>query len=56
MLLKRVNTYTQSTCEDDRLSCLMLMAVEKKLVKNLNICDLVDDFGRLRQRRYHLFD
>ena len=49
-VLQRVKTYIRSTYEDDRLSCLMQMAVQKKLVKNLNIFDLVDDFGRLHQR------
>ena len=52
--------YTRSTlydqhCGDDGLSCLM-SKVLKKLVKNLNIFDLIDNFGRLRQRRKPLFD
>ena len=55
-VLRRVKTYIRSTCADDRLSHLMLMTVEKKLVKNCDLDNLVDDFGRLHQRRYPLFD
>ena len=56
VLLRRAKTYIRSTCGDDRLIGLMLMAVQKMLVKNLNLEVLVDNFGRLRQRRYPLFD
>lgn len=55
-VLKRVKTYMRSTCGDDRLCHLMLMAVEPNLVKSFDLDGLVDDFGRLRPRRYPLFD
>ena len=55
-VLKRVKTYIRSTCGDDRLCHLMLMAVEPNLVKSFDLDELVDDFGRLRPRRYPLFD
>jgi hAT family C-terminal dimerisation region len=55
-VLKRVKTYIRSTCGDDRLCHLMLMAVEPNLVKSFDQDELVDDFGRLRPRRYPLFD
>ena len=32
----------------------MLMAVEPNLVKSFDLDELVDDFGRLRPRRYPL--
>ena len=34
----------------------MLMAVEQNLVHSFDLEDLVDDFGKLRQRRYLLFE
>jgi len=51
-VLKRVKTYLRSTTSDERLSRLMLMSVERSLVKSLALDDLVDDFAKLRMRRY----
>ena len=44
-VLKRVKTYLRSrpTTSDERLSHLMLMSVERSLVKSLALDDLVDD-------------
>jgi hypothetical protein len=40
---------------NDRLSDLMIMAVEKEEVKKLDLDRLVDDFAKQRPRRYPLF-
>ena len=55
-VLKRVKSFIRSTTGDERLTHLMLMAVEQKLVRSFDLEDLVDDFGKLRERRYPLFD
>ncbi|KAJ8398101.1 hypothetical protein AAFF_G00431780 [Aldrovandia affinis] len=58
-VLKRVKTYlgtVRTTMGDVRLTHLMLMAVEQKLVKSLNMDDLVDDFAKMKPRRYPLLD
>lgn len=55
-VLKRVKTYLRTTMGDERLTHLMLMAVEQKLVKSLNMDDLVDDFAKMKPRRYPLMD
>lgn len=55
-VLKRVKTYQRSTTSDERLSHLMLMSVERSLVKSLALDDLVDDFAKLRMRRYPLLE
>ena len=41
---------------DDRLTYLMLMAVEPAVVKSLDADELVNDFASLRPRRYPLMD
>lgn len=41
---------------DDRLTYLMLMAVEPALVKSLDPDELVNDFAGVRPRRYPLVD
>ena len=55
-VLKRVKTYQRSTTSDERLSHLMLMSVERSLAKSLALDDLVDDFAKLRMRRYPLLE
>ncbi|KAJ8398103.1 hypothetical protein AAFF_G00431800 [Aldrovandia affinis] len=55
-VLKRVKTYLRTTMGDVRLTHLILMAVEQKLVKSLNMDDLVDDFAKMKPRRYPLMD
>ena len=41
---------------DDRLTHLMLMAIEPAVVKSLDPVELVNDFAGLRPRRYPLMD
>ena len=41
---------------NERLSHLMLMSVERSFVKSLALDDLVDDFAKLRMRRYPLLE
>ena len=48
--------HLRSTCGDDRHNRRMLIIGDKKLVTNLNFSELVHDFGRMHQKRYHLFD
>ena len=55
-VLKRVKTHLRSTTTDERLSRLMLMSVERSLVKSLALDDLVDDFAKLQMRRYPLLE
>jgi len=55
-VLRRVKTYLRSTTSDERLSHLMLMSVERSLVKSLALDDLVNDFAKLRMRRYPLLE
>lgn len=55
-VLKRVKTYLRTTIGDDRLDSLLLMAVEQNMVKTLNLDELVDDFAKLRPRRYPLME
>ncbi|KAJ8378391.1 hypothetical protein AAFF_G00242790 [Aldrovandia affinis] len=55
-VLKGVKTYLRATMGNVRLTHLMLMAVEQKLVKSLNMDDLVDDFAKMKPRRYPLMD
>lgn len=55
-VLNRVKTYLRTTMGDERLTHLMLMAVEQRLVKSINMDDLVDGFARLKPRRYPLVD
>ena len=55
-VLKRVKDYLRTTMGDERLTHLMLMAVEPVLVKSLNLDDLVTDFAKLRPRRFPLMD
>lgn len=52
--LKRVKSYLRTTMGDERLSHLMLMAVEPEMVKTFNMEDLVNEFALKRQRRYPL--
>lgn len=53
--LGRVKDYLRSTMGNDRLSDLMIMAVEKEEVKKLDLDRLVNDFAKQRPRRYPLF-
>ncbi|KAJ8395926.1 hypothetical protein AAFF_G00026340 [Aldrovandia affinis] len=55
-VLKRGKTYLRTTMGDVRLTHLMLMAVEQKLVISLNMDDLVGDFAKMKPRRYPLMD
>ncbi|KAJ8873980.1 hypothetical protein PR048_024820 [Dryococelus australis] len=53
-VLKRVKNYLRSTCSDDRLSSLMILAVEQEEVKKISLDELVNDFARMKERRYPL--
>ena len=55
-VLKRVKTYLRTTMGDDRLTHLMLMAVEPAVVKSLDPDELANDFASLRPWRYPLMD
>ena len=55
-VLKRVKTYLRTTMSDDRLTNLMLMAVEPAVVKSLDADELVNNFAALRPRRYPLVE
>ena len=53
--MKRVKTYLRNRCGDQRLSDLLVIACLQEDAKNVNIDAVIDDFGRLKQRRYPLF-
>ena len=53
-VLSLVKTYLRTSMRNDRLSDLLLMASEKVLVRNLNYEALVDNFPKLKSRRYLL--
>ena len=52
--LEIVKNYLRSTTGDDRLSHLLLIFAEKDLVKNLDYNQLVDDFAKMKARRFPL--
>lgn len=52
--LEIVKNYLRSTTGDDRLSHLLLIFAEKDLVKNLDFDQLVDDFAKMKPRRFPL--
>ena len=52
--LEIVKNYLQSTTGDDRLSHLLLIFADKDLVKNLDYNQLVDDFAKMKARRFPL--
>ena len=53
-VLSLVKTYLRTSMRNDRLSDLLLMASEKARVRNLNYEALVDNFAKLKSRRYPL--
>ncbi|XP_066980069.1 zinc finger MYM-type protein 1-like [Macrobrachium rosenbergii] len=53
-VLSLVKTYLRTTVKNERLNDLLLMASEKELAKNLNYDILVNNFAKLRSRRYPL--
>ena len=53
-VLKRVKTYLRTTAGDERLSHLMLMSVECSVARSFPLDTLVDDFAKMRTRRYPL--
>ena len=50
--LEIVKNYVRSTTGDDRLSHLLLIFAVKDLVKNLDYNQLVDDFAKMKARRF----
>ncbi|XP_065580922.1 zinc finger MYM-type protein 1-like [Artemia franciscana] len=53
-VLTFVKDYLRTTMENERLSHLLLIFSEKAAVKELNFEKLVDDFAKMKQRRYPL--
>lgn len=53
-VLKRVKGYLRSSTGDERLSSLMLMAIEREEMKKIPLDQLVDDFAARKPRRYPL--
>ena len=52
--LEIVKNYLRSITGDDRFSHLLLIFAEKDLVKNLDYNQLVDDFAKMKPRRFPL--
>ena len=52
--MKRVKNYLRSRCGDERLSDLLLLAVLKEDVKEVNMEEVINEFARMKVRRYPL--
>jgi len=52
--LKHVKNYLRTTMGDNRLSDLMVIAVEKEKANNVNLYKAIDLFAHMKKRRYPL--
>lgn len=52
--LKRIKNFLRTSIGDDRLSDLMVLGVEVEEAKNINLDNAVDDFAKMKERRYPL--
>lgn len=53
--LKRIKNFLRTSISDDRLNDLMVLGVEVEEAKNINLNDAVDDFAKMKERRYPLY-
>ena len=52
--LGRVKNYFRNSCGDERLSDLLVLSCLNEGVKDLDLRDVVENFARLKSRRYPL--
>lgn len=52
--LRRVKNYLRSSCGDERLSDLLVLSCLRKDAKDLDIWHVVENFARMKSRRYPL--
>ena len=50
--LKLIKTYLRSTMSQLRLSGLALLSIENKIARALNLEDIIDDFMKIKERRF----
>ncbi|CAI6355579.1 unnamed protein product [Macrosiphum euphorbiae] len=53
--MKNVKSYIRTSMGDERLSDLMIINVEKDEANKIDLNKAVDDFGKMKNRRYPLF-
>lgn len=53
--LKRIKNFLRTSIGDERLNDLMVLGVEIEEVKQINLNDAVDDFAKMKVRRYPLY-
>jgi len=53
--LKRKKNFLRTTIGDERLNDLMVLGVEIEEAKQINLNDAVDDFAKMKDRRYPLY-
>ncbi|KAF0711335.1 zinc finger MYM-type protein 1-like [Aphis craccivora] len=53
--LKRKKNFLRTTIGDERLNDLMVLGVETEEAKQINLNDAVDDFAKMKDRRYPLY-
>ena len=52
-VLKRVKSYLRTSCGQERLSDLLLLAVESEFAKKIDLDKVADAFGQKKSRRYN---
>jgi len=52
--LKRIKNFLRTSIGDERLNDLMVLGVEIEEAKQINLNDAVDDFAKMKDRRYPL--
>lgn len=50
-VLKRVKSYLRSSMSQERLSGLSLLAIEWKILQELDVQDVIEDFAKMKSRR-----
>lgn len=53
--LKRIKNFLRTSIGDERLNDLMVLGVETEEAKQINLNDAVDDFAKMKERRYPLY-
>ncbi|KAK9734843.1 hypothetical protein RND81_04G166700 [Saponaria officinalis] len=51
--LKLMKSYLRTTMTQERLNGLAILSIEKNMLKNLNVEDIIDDFASKNARRVH---
>ena len=53
--LKRTKTYLRNTMNQERLSSISVIRIEKELAQTIDTKNVIDKFGSLQDRRLHFF-